>query len=150
MQKRNVRTIHGIWVLMNLALVLGPTYYAVIGDTYAFRDSIGSAMAGVFLLSFPLSIAAMPLAIVFLTLFEIDRVNMPEVQYYTLLVMFALGSVQWFWIFPRFFTETKDIEVLNLPDGGMAAATRELQEGWGNSADARSPFERVMRDHEIV
>lgn len=150
MQKRNFRTIHGIWVLMNLALVLRPTYYAVIGDAPGFRDAISMAIAGVFLLSFPLSIAALLLALVFITLLEINRVNMPEVQYYTLLVMFAFGCVQWFWIFPRFFTKAKEIEVLDLPDGRLAAATRELRQGWGNSADARSPFERVIKDYETT
>lgn len=72
-------------------------------------------------------------------------------MYLNLLLLFALGLVQWFWIVPRSFrNDPKVLQILDLPIQKPALHPAFLPDpvNFENFDDERTPLERVFSEKE--
>ena len=70
---------------------------------YALQGIIGFSTVSLFVLSFPIGLLLMPIAILESMVFGPAYFSIGGL-FGNLVILFALGAVQWFWLIPRIFT----------------------------------------------
>lgn len=109
-------------------------------------DVIGWAFAVMMLLSFPSSLLAAPLMMFVNLSIGFHPISI-EGQYLNLILLFAVGVLQWFWIAPRMSGEDSRIEPLKLVSNGVQATfPRPIPGVLFSPFDAagRTPVERLI------
>lgn len=143
-------SLSSMWLIASLFSLALPVFLPSSATAPGFvANSIGTATATMFILSFPSSLFGIPL------LFVVDHalgVDMNSLQgmYVNLMMLFVLGLIQWFWILPRVWQpRDADVQRLNLP-----ISAEEIRLPEGNPGNASSwtegthptPLERALRD----
>jgi drug/metabolite transporter (DMT)-like permease len=101
-----------IWCLMSvfsLLLPLYPNYFADSPET--FGNIMIPALIVLFVVSFPISFFAIPLFVLFKFILEIEPNEMFGAYLY-LGLFNIIGFIQWFWLMPKIFGNSKPF---NLP-----------------------------------
>lgn len=136
-----------MWLMVSSLCLVLPIFLPTTPYPKNFsQNPLGTATITMFVLSLPTSLFALP-AMLFVNISFGFGPNSISGMYLNLLMLFALGYVQWFWIVPRFFRgKRRDLQVLELNPGKSAA----LDEGRIDvdfsffDSNSRTPFERVI------
>jgi hypothetical protein len=150
MKGRSVSNLKLMWLMVSSLCLVLPVFLPSTPYPQDFSENpLGTATITMFVLSFPSSLFALP-AMLFVNIsfgFGSDSV---AGMYLNLLVLFALGYVQWFWIVPRFFRRnTRDLEVLNLNSAPAQLGEARMSPDFSFfDSDARTPLERVINEWE--
>jgi hypothetical protein len=152
MSERFKLSLSGLWLLTSGLSLIFPIFIPSSADSASFAaNAIGSATATMFILSFPSSLFGVPAMFLAGTALNLDPNSMGG-MYINLLLLFALGLVQWFWIVPRLFrNEPNVLQILDLPVQKHALHPVVPQDSVNFENfddDARSPLERVFSEKE--
>jgi hypothetical protein len=139
------------WLLISLLCLLLPVFLPTSPHPRDFLDNaVGTATGLMFMLSFPLSLMAMPVFFIADLGFGV-RADGIQRDYYYLLTHFVLGLIQWYWIIPRLFQKDKyKLQTLELHAHASTAALGEAHISPDFSffdSDSRTPVERVIDDY---
>lgn len=142
-----------IWLaISSLALVL-PIFMPSSADPRNFYENvIGTVTVTMFILSFPASLFG--LLVLFFAGFVLNvNLNSMEGMYLNLFLLFVLGFVQWFWIFPRIAQSETVLQTLNLPNA--KSETHFAEANFNGSIpfcddEGRTPIERVFHEKDSV
>lgn len=147
MSKRYISFLKQLWLFITIYCFILPLIVPASKNyRYFDEDAVQTVMFTVIVLSFPTSVLAAPI-IIFLNMI-LGTFGSPVAGLYLNLFLFsALGAVQWFWIVPRLRGNRSDLQSLNLPDGGMAAALGEAR-AHAFDREGRTPLERVINETE--
>jgi len=146
MKGRWVSNLKLMWLMVSSLCLVLPVFLPSNPYPQSFSENpLGTATITMFVLSFPSSLFALP-AMLFVNIsfgFGPDSV---AGMYLNILVLFALGYVQWFWIVPRFFRKgSKDLQILELNPGRSALGEARLEVDFRFfDSNSRSPLERVI------
>jgi hypothetical protein len=141
--------LSSMWLFVSLSTIVLPVFMPSFNSFNPASNAIGVATAAMFILSFPSSLFGLfAMMLVGLTL-ELNPDSI-EGLYVNLLIMFALGLVQWFWIVPRIWNrdpafQTVEIGAGWLPRHVLPRAVPE-QIFTRYDADGRTPVECVIAE----
>lgn len=153
MSERFKFSLSSMWLFISFFTVLLPVF--IPSSAFSVNpasNAIGVATAAMFILSFPSSLFGL-VAMVFVQAAFSLRLESMEGMYVNLLVMFALGLVQWFWIVPRVWRNDPQFQTIEIPvdvtvplfkPAAPAQSSRVLE------ADDRTPIERVIMEDVIM
>lgn len=147
MKERLRLSLGGLWLATSLVSLILPVFLLTSANPQSFlQNVIGTAMVTMFILSFPSSLFGIPLLYISQIVLGVDP-NSIGGMYLNLFLLFVLGLVQWFWIFPRLWRSESDIQTLNLP---IMSEPPLLEIGQNDipifNRDTRTPLERVIQD----
>ena len=109
--KLNLRRI---WLFVGGVSLLLPVFLPSSAHPQNFlQNIIGTTTVTMFILSFPSSLFGIPLMFFAQAALGVDA-NTIGGMYLNLFLMFVLGLVQWFWIFPRLVRMNKEVQTLDL------------------------------------
>jgi hypothetical protein len=112
MNNRLVTNLKYFWCLISVFALLLPLYPYNYADSPAMFGSIMiPALIIMFVLSLPFSFFALPLFVLFKLILEIEPDDMFGAYLY-LILLNIIGFIQWFWLMPRIFGQSKPF---NLP-----------------------------------
>lgn len=146
MTRRLKLNLAGMWMVVGLASVILP----VLLPSGAGRGVIGYpivlATVSMFVLSFPSSLAAIPLTYLITVAFGIFSTPIAGI-YLNIWLLFLLGLVQWFWLVPRLLGKNSSLQQLDLvepPDAvRLPHHDDEILPDWLDIQGA-TPLERVL------
>jgi hypothetical protein len=138
-------TLKTAWIFGAIALLAMPVF---IPSFATASSAIEGATLGMFLLSFPSSVIAMPL--IFMSNAMLGFHGGSIVGSYMVLVMLSIaGFVQWFWIVPTLLGQGKELQPLDL--GGASQNPRlfrqtpEYYSDWFD-VGGETPLEQVIHE----
>lgn len=152
MNERFKLSLSGLWLLTSGLSLIFPIFIPSSADSANFAaNAIGTATATMFILSFPSSLFGVPAMFLAGTALNLNPNSMGG-MYLNLLILFALGLVQWFWIVPRLFrNDLKVLQILDLPAQmpALQSVVPQDQVNFDNfDENARTPLERVFSEKE--
>ncbi len=151
MKERFNLSLSSLWFLISAAALMLPVFLPSSANPQNFLENIiGTATVTMFILSFPSSLFGLPVMFFAQIALDVDP-NTMQGMYLNLFLLFAFGSVQWFWIVPRLLRNEPRIQMLNL-----LGAKSELQlsavkfDGNIESYDSqgRTPVERIIHEKD--
>ena len=153
MSERFKFSLSSMWLFISLFTIILPVFLpSSAHSANPASNAIGVATAAMFILSFPSSLFGL-VAMFFVHATFSLRLESMEAMYVNLLVMFALGLVQWFWIVPRIWRndpQFQTIEIpLDIPLTRFKPAT-PLPPNPAFETDDRTPIERVIMEDGIL
>lgn len=141
-----------LWLLVSFICLIAPVFLPTSRYPADFLDDpMGTATGIMFVLSFPLSLFAVP--IIFFMEFSLGiRSYSIQGAYLNLLILFAFGLVQWFWIVPRLLQKKNKsgLQILDLHAHKPSAALGEAHISTDFpffDSKSRTPVERVIDDY---
>ena len=142
------KTLKTGWLIAVAYLLLAPIIYPSYSGS--FTSPIRTSMLWMFLLSFPSSLIAMPIA--FLSSLGLGfEPGSIVTNYLTLLLLALSGFLQWFWIMPMLFHGGSELQRLDLRDAvgnrRLFQPKPETYSDWFDTAGA-SPLEHAMREDD--
>ena len=109
-------SLSSMWLFVTIFTIILPVFLpSVESSPYSANNAIGVATASMFILSFPSSLFGVPLLAFVNASLSVVNPNSIEGMYINLLVLFALGLVQWFWIVPRLWRNDPKFQTIELP-----------------------------------
>ena len=105
----------GMWMVARISSLILPIFMPSYSDSAVIGNPIVLASVSMFILSFPCSLAAIPLAYFVTSAFGLGTTPLAG-MYINVWLLVVLGAVQWFWIVPRVFRGTPMIQPLDLSD----------------------------------
>jgi hypothetical protein len=141
-------TLGGVWLIAGLSALIFPIFLPSIAGAPGMTSNVlGVSTVAMFLLSFPSSLAAIPLIEIINPVFGVT--NSVPVAYINLLLLFGVGYAQWFWLYPRLFGSDSFLQKLDLrgarKNPRLFVKTPDLSGAWID-ADGGTPLERVLSD----
>jgi hypothetical protein len=149
MNERFKLSLGQIWVLISSFCLLLPVFMPSSADPrHFFENVMGTVTVTIFILSFPISLAGLPLMFMTQEVLGINPTSI-EALYLNLTMMFVFGVIQWFWILPRFLATDPKFQTLNLfsvrPEILLAEAKIESRVDFYDTR-GRTPLERVINN----
>jgi len=140
-----------IWLFVGGVSLLLPVFLPSSAHPQNFlQNIIGTTTVTMFILSFPSSLFGIPLMLFAQAALGVDA-NTIGGMYLNLFLMFVLGLVQWFWIFPRLVRMKKDVQTLDLDQEVIIPLLPSEKKTIGPEifdSRSRTPLERVINDDE--
>ena len=141
-----------IWLLISTFSLMLPVFLPSSANPQNFLENvIGTVTVTMFILAFPSSLFGLP--IMFFAAVALDvNPNSMQGMYLNLFLLFALGSVQWFWILPQILRNEPRLQMLNLlgvkSDAQLSAAKFD---GNIESCDSqgRTPVEKFIYEKDF-
>jgi hypothetical protein len=144
---RFLLVLAGIWLAIGLLSVTVPVF--VPSYPGQIVNPIEAATTTMFALSFPSSLFAVPVGYLADLALGIDPGSIGG-QYVNILVFFAFGLLQWFWVVPRLRNRSFQMRAAELPavgplslDDPVPADARDFTD-----ANAKTPLERVIDEDD--
>ena len=106
--------LSSMWLFVSVFTIVLPVFMPSYSSFNPASDAIGVATAAMFILSFPSSLFGLA-AMFFVHATLSLKLESMEGLYVNLLVMFALGLVQWFWVVPRIWRNDPQIQTIEIP-----------------------------------
>ena len=149
-------SLGGVWLISALSAVILPIFLPSSIGTGVVGNAIAVSAVVMFILSFPSSVIAVPLIFLIDALLGLTTSSI-AVAYMNLIMLFAVGLFQWFWMVPRL------VERQTFSEVGSEAFLQELRLGelsgnprlfsrepetygaWVNEEGA-TPVERVLKE----
>ena len=153
MSERFKFSLSSMWLFISFFTIILPVFLP--SSAYSVNsasNAIGVATAAMFILSFPSSLFGL-IAMFFVHATFSLRSESIEGMYINLLVMFALGLAQWFWIVPRIWRNDPQFQTITIPLDipvprfKPAIPTPAVQPV---ETDDRTPLERVIMEDAIL
>ena len=147
MKERFKFSLSGIWLLIGIFSMILPVFLPSSSNPQNFvQNVIGTTTVTMFILSFPSSLFGLPLLYFAALILGVDT-NSMEGMYLNLFLLFVLGLVQWFWIFPQVLRNEQRFQTLNLLSGKSRIQVLEPEPA--NSFQTRdfqeyTPLEKVI------
>ena len=136
-----------IWLIVGGVSLLLPAFLPSSGHPQNFiQNIIGTTTVTMFILSFPSSLFGIPLMFFAQAALGVDA-NTIGGMYLNLFLMFVLGLVQWFWIFPRLAGMNKEVQTLEFGREVIVPLLPSEKNTIGPEifdAKSRTPLERVI------
>ena len=143
------QNLRALWIMVALLSLVLPVFVPSFPNSHSFFPSvIGMGTVSMFILSFPSSLFALPAMSFVQATFGFDP-NTIGGMYLNLVLMFALGFVQWFLIFPRVWRNKPGVQSLGLPRRAEEILLTETaaDRNFGfYDRRSRSPLERAIDD----
>ena len=140
-----------IWLFVGGVSLLLPVFLPSSAHPQNFlQNIIGTTTVTMFILSFPSSLFGIPLMFFAQAALGVDA-NTIGGMYLNLFLMFVLGLVQWFWIFPRLVRMNKEVQTLELDQEVIVPLLPGEKNTVGPEifdSRSRTPLERVINDDE--
>lgn len=117
MPERFKFSLSSMWLFISFFTIILPVF--IPSSAFSVNPSsnaIGVATAAMFILSFPSSLFGLVAMFFAQAAFSL-RLESMEAMYVNLLVMFALGLVQWFWIVPRIWSRDPALQTVEIGPG---------------------------------
>jgi hypothetical protein len=139
-------TLGGVWMIASVSALLIPVFVPSYPHPSG-SSPIATATITMFLLSFPTSVIATPVLLMINSMLNMTTSSI-GVAYMNLVVLFAVGLVQWFWVVPRLLWRKAFMQELDL--GKAVGNTRLFARDLTVWLDARgsTPVERVIEETE--
>ena len=148
MSERFKFSLSSMWLFVSIFTIILPVFVPSFASSNPVSNVIGMATASMFILSFPSSLFGIPLLTFVDTTFGVDP-NSIQGMYVNLLVLFALGLVQWFWIVPRIWRRDPAFQTVEIPiHSPVSALPKPIPDETFHvyDRDGGTPVERVIRD----
>lgn len=149
MKDRFRLSLGGLWLATSLFSLILPVFLPTSANPHSFvQNVIGTSTVTMFILSFPSSLFGIPLLYFSQIVLGVDS-NSIGGMYLNLFLLFVLGLVQWFWIYPRLWRTEPNLQTLNLPsisEFRLAETNRGDFEIFDR--EFRTPLERVFEEKE--
>lgn len=145
--------LSSMWLFVSIFTIILPVFVPSFSSSNPTSNAIGVATSAMFILSFPSSLFGL-FAMIFVT--ASLRVDPDSIQglYVNLLVMFALGLAQWFWIVPRIWRRDPAFQTVEIGAGWRPrqALPKPIPDDIfiGCDADGRTPVECVINEEQRV
>ena len=110
--------LSSMWLFVSIFTIILPVFVPSFSSSTPATTAIGVATAAMFILSFPSSLFGL-VAMMFIDIILGMNPNSIQGLYVNLLVMFALGLVQWFWIVPRIWNRDPAFQTVEIGTGWM-------------------------------
>jgi hypothetical protein len=140
-----------VWLLISIFSLGLPIFMpSSANPQYFFENVIGAATVIMFILSFPSSFFGLPV-LFFAGLVMNINLNSIEGLYLNLVILFALGLVQWFWIVPRLLQTESPFQMLNLRGGNAEikfSEAKAINDAQPFDLQGRTPLERVFQEKD--
>ena len=143
MNSRLRLTLSGMWFIVSSSAVILPIFLPSIGTSLA-GNPIAVATITMFIFSLPSSLLAIPLCYFLNAALGISSTPI-SLLYLNVLMMFLLGTVQWFWLVPRAFSETPIVQPLDLSEPTATSGLPEPEIAAAVDIYGFTPLERVLR-----
>lgn len=145
MRERMKISLKSLWLFVSVTTLLAPVFIPSAPGS----NVLGYATVVMVLLSFPSSLFAAPLMI-FVSIALGIHAHTVEGTYLNLVMLFALGLAQWYWIVPKVWGTASQVQTLGLAaNGPTTALPTPISEGLFHPFDVegRTPVERLIRDN---
>lgn len=116
MKGRMKLSLTGIWVIVALSAILLPVFLPSGPRNQFFGNPIDVALGSMFVFSLPGSLVTIPVAAFFDAAGYYFGSSPIASAYLFIVVLFVLGVVQWFWLFPKIFRDRMAVQTLDLRD----------------------------------
>jgi hypothetical protein len=142
--------LKSVWLFLAVALLIMPIFIPSFGNTYnSSNNAISIATLGMFFLTFPSSVIAMP--VIFLNLAALDiHPHSIGGGYMALVLLSIVGFLQWFWLMPKLFSgDEPELQRLDLRESiGNPRLFQQRPEHYSDWFDTKgpTPLESVMKD----
>jgi hypothetical protein len=136
------------WLFVSLLCLIAPVFLPSVPYPRDFlEDAMGTATVIMFVLSFPISLLATPV-ILFVGI-GLGLGPYPiQLAYLNLFLLFALGTIQWFWIVPRVNREDNgDLQILDLHTPAALGEAHFNTDFSFFDSNSKTPVERVIDDY---
>ena len=147
MSERFKLSLSGMWLIASCFSIILPIFLpSSVNAPSIVANSIGAATATMFLLSFPISLFGIPLLFAASYVLGVEP-NSIQGMYVNLLVLFALGLVQWFWMAPRLLHRGSTVQSLAIDHAPLVptlAAPVTCDRPDFFDSNNRTPVERVI------
>jgi hypothetical protein len=146
--KRFKLSLGGLWLIASISTLLYPVFFPTYSHASGFSgNAIAASSLTMFVLAFPSSVIATPLIFMVYVLLGVTRYSIDN-AYMTVVLLFFVGLVQWFWIVPRILWRPAFMQKLELGDaaGNRRLFARDLNI-WVD-AQGSTPLERVLEGVE--
>lgn len=130
-----------LWLLINLLMLILPVFLPSYSSGTFDNSVINFCSAGMFLLSFPLSLFSPLLMETLRISFGFQTYSMGG-AYLQLISFFVFGSIQWFWLIPKLRTKKVNIQRV-FPKTRLQRVNIQAFDALG-----QTPFERVVNEKE--
>ena len=145
--------LSSMWLFVSIFTVILPVFVPSFSSSNPTTNAIGVATAAMFILSFPSSLFGL-VAMMFIDIILGMNPNSIQGLYVNLLVMFALGLAQWFWIVPRIWNRDPAFQTVEIGAGWLPrqALPKPIPDDIfsGYDADGRTPVECVIDEEQRV
>ena len=151
MNERFKLSLWQIWLLISVFSLLLPVFLPSSANPQNFLENIiGTVTVTMFILSFPSSLFGLPMMLFAQVALDVNP-NTMQGMYLNLFLLFVLGSVQWFWTFPRLLRNEPRFQMLNLL-GGKSEPQLSAVKFDGNvefcDSQGRTPVERIIHEKD--
>ncbi len=144
------KSLKSLWLAVSALLLILPVFLPSYAQPFNFfANVIGVTSVAMFVLSFPLSLFGLLLMALVKTILAVDS-NAIGGIYLQMIIFFALGFVQWFWLAPKIWKKNSEAQS---PLMQFATANSQLQTADLNNfqtadfdTEGQTPFERVIRE----
>jgi hypothetical protein len=140
--KTNLRAIWLVAAALSLTL---PVFVPSFNTLNPLSNIISVATLTMFVLSFPMSLLAVPLSFIAGVLFGIDTTAIGG-EYLAVCLMFALGAVQWFWLVPRLWRRQTLVDRSLRATNDLAALQEADNRMDFEAASDQTPLEKVFKE----
>jgi hypothetical protein len=153
MSERFKFSLSSMWLFISLFTIILPVFLPSSAfSVNPASNAIGVATAAMFILSFPSSLFGLAAMFFVHATFSLKPESM-EGLYVNLLVMFALGLVQWFWVVPRVWRNDPQFQTIEIP---LDIPVPHFKPAIPKPSlltvetDDRTPIERVIMEDAIL
>jgi len=143
--------LRAVWLITSFLSLTLPIFIPSTTNSSNFpANVIGTATATMFILSFPISIFALPIMFFSQVVIGFDP-NTIGGMYVNLWLLFALGIIQWFWLVPRLLWKEQKLQTLDLPVQRNEILLTEAADPAIRFYDRRerTPLERAISDKDL-
>lgn len=148
MTDRVTSTLKIGWLFAATSFLVLPVVVPSYSGGHGAVDAISTSTLGMFLLSFPSSLVAMPMFYISTIALGFHNGSLMG-QYLVTVLLGAAGYFQWFWIVPKLFVDGTDLQRLDLRgcvgNKRLFEPTPETYADWLDVAGT-SPLEHVIRE----
>ena len=115
MNERLKLSLRGLWLIVSFSAIIVPVFLPSGRGNDLIGNPIDLALGSMFVLSLPSSLVAFPVAAFIDALIGLGSTPIAS-QYLFILLLFVVGSLQWFWLVPRIFSRESTIQPIELID----------------------------------